>query len=82
LGTDEKGAMNMAERLRKTVMDTKFSSEMNTFNVTVSIGISTSAEDIKRKEELIERADKALYHAKGSGRNRSILWSKINGNNS
>lgn len=82
LGTDEKGAMNMAERLRKTVMDTKFSSEMNTFNVTVSIGISTSAEDVKKKEELIERADKALYHAKGSGRNRSILWSKINGNNS
>jgi diguanylate cyclase (GGDEF)-like protein len=81
-GTDEKGAMNMAERLRKTVMDTKFVSGKNNFNVTISIGISTSAGDIKKKEELVERADKALYHAKRTGRNQSIHWNRINGKTS
>jgi diguanylate cyclase (GGDEF)-like protein len=78
LGTDEKGAMNMAERLRKTVMNTTFSAEKKTFNVTVSIGIATYPDGIRKKEEFIERADKALYHAKRTGRNQSILWSAIN----
>ncbi|MEW6417054.1 MAG: diguanylate cyclase [Nitrospirota bacterium] len=79
LNTGARGALNMAERLRKAVMDKTFSAENKTFRVTVSIGISTCPDDGKRKEELIERADKALYHAKRTGRNRSILWSEING---
>lgn len=78
IGTDERGAMNMAERLRKAVMNKTFSADKNTFNVTISIGISTYTKGIKRKEELIEKADKALYQAKRGGRNRSILWSEIN----
>lgn len=78
IGTDERGAMNMAERLRKAVMNKTFSADKNTFSVTISIGISTYTKGIKRKEELIEKADKALYRAKNSGRNRSLLWSEIN----
>jgi diguanylate cyclase (GGDEF)-like protein len=81
LGTETRGAMNMAERLRKAVMNTTFSAEKNIFKLTVSIGISTYPHGIRRKEELIERADKALYHAKRTGRNRSVLWSEINGQN-
>jgi len=79
IGTDARGAVKMAERLRKAVMNTTFSGENSTFNVTISTGISTYAEHIKRKEELIERADRALYQAKNSGRNRSLLWSEISG---
>ncbi len=59
-------------------MNKTFSADKNTFNVTVSIGISTYTKGIKRKEEFIEKADKALYQAKRGGRNRSILWSEIN----
>jgi diguanylate cyclase (GGDEF)-like protein len=81
LGTDTNGALKMAERLRKSVADTKYSSGKNTFNITVSIGISTYAGDIKRKEELVEKADKALYHAKGTGRNRTVQWIEINPKN-
>jgi diguanylate cyclase (GGDEF)-like protein len=77
VGTDEKGAVNMGERLRKTVMDTKFESDGNTFNVTISIGISTYEGEAMKKEELVEKADKALYQAKGNGRNRSVLWSDV-----
>ncbi len=76
LGTDTKGALNMAERLRKTVMNTSFSADNATFHVTISIGISTYPDAGRGKEEFIERADKALYHAKRSGRNQSILWSE------
>ncbi len=77
LNTDAKGALNMAERLRNAVSETVFRSEERTFNVTLSIGISTYPDGIKSKEELIERADKALYQAKRSGRNRSVLWSEL-----
>lgn len=80
VGTDEKGAMNMAERLRKTIMDKKFTSDQNTFNVTISIGISTNARGSMKKEELVDRADKALYKAKGNGRNQSVLWRGMQGN--
>jgi diguanylate cyclase (GGDEF)-like protein len=76
-GTDENGAMNMAERLRKAMGSTKFASEKGAFSVTVSTGVSTFTKEIKNKEELVETADKALYHAKRNGRNQSILWSAI-----
>lgn len=76
-GTDGKGAKNIAERLRKAVMNTSFSADSRPFKVTISIGIATSPHDAKTKEELIEKADQALYHAKHNGRNQSILWSDI-----
>jgi len=78
IGTDARGALKMAERLRKAVMKKAFSAEAGDFQITVSIGISTHRDDIRSQEELIEEADKALYHAKRTGRNRSVLWSDIN----
>lgn len=75
--TDSKGAMNIAERLRKAVMSASFSSDTSSLKVTLSIGIATTPSDAKTKEELIEKADEALYYAKNNGRNRSVLWSEI-----
>jgi len=77
LGTDTNGALKMAERLRRSIADAKFSSEQNAFNVTVSIGISTHAREMRKKEDLVEQADKALYHAKRTGRNRSVKWEEM-----
>lgn len=74
-GADSEGAKKIAERLRKTIMNASFPSEGATIKVTISIGIATSPHDAKNKEELIERADQALYHAKHHGRNQSIIWS-------
>jgi diguanylate cyclase (GGDEF)-like protein len=78
LGTDAKGALKMAERLRKTIMNASFSADARTFQVTISVGIATFPDGIRSKEEFIERADQALYHAKRTGRNRSILWDAVN----
>lgn len=76
-GTDSEGALKIAERIRKTVMNTPFSSDTATFKVTLSIGIATSPHDAKTKEELIEKTDQALYHAKHHGRNQCVPWSSI-----
>ncbi|MFA5845310.1 MAG: sensor domain-containing diguanylate cyclase [Thermodesulfovibrionales bacterium] len=75
--TDTKGARNIAERLRTKVMDTSFSADSVPFNITLSIGIATSPGDAKSKEDLIEKADQALYYAKHNGRNKSVPWSEV-----
>jgi diguanylate cyclase (GGDEF)-like protein len=76
-GTEAEGAKNIAERLRRAVMDTTFSPDGKSLQVTISIGIATAPFDAKNKEELIERADKALYHAKHNGRNQTVIWGSI-----
>jgi len=76
-GTDADGARNIAERLRKAVMDTTFSADGKSLKITISIGIATAPVDAKGKEELIEKTDKALYHAKHNGRNQSVIWNSI-----
>lgn len=76
-GTDSIGAMNIAERLRKAIMTETFSSDNRTLKVTTSIGIATVPADARTKEELIEKTDQALYHAKHNGRNQSVNWGMI-----
>jgi len=43
-------------------------------NYTVSIGIASLQNDVKRSNELIRRADLALYKAKDKGRNRVAIY--------
>ncbi|MCL5024468.1 MAG: diguanylate cyclase [Nitrospirae bacterium] len=76
-GTNHEGALKMAERLRKRVRERKFSADGKEVRVTVSIGIATSPHDATNKEELIEKTDRALYHAKRNGRDRCVLWKEI-----
>ncbi len=70
--TDRKGAQILAERLRQATENIVVMSEHDEkIPVTVSIGISffdSSIEDTQ--DDLIIRADKALYKAKQQGRNR------------
>ncbi len=76
-GTDTDGSKNIAERLRKAVMDKIFSADGKVLKVTISIGIATAPADAGSKEELIGKADQALYHAKHNGRNQSVSWSSM-----
>jgi len=78
--TDGKGAKIIAERLRQAVMNKSFDiSHIGPIKITLSIGIAAVPSDAKTKEELIDKADKALYFAKHNGRNRSVLWSELRG---
>jgi len=60
--TDQKEACEVAERLREIVA--------RETPVTISLGVATFRAGMTDREELIERADAALYLAKQNGRNR------------
>ncbi len=47
---------------------------MKRVKVTVSIGIATTSDKLQSSSELYVEADKALYHAKYSGKNRAIQY--------
>ena len=69
--TEEKGASQMAERIRKQVEKSPATFEAHTIPVTVSLGAaSLDEEDYKSPELFIESADKYLYQSKESGRNK------------
>jgi diguanylate cyclase (GGDEF)-like protein len=76
-GTDSEGCKNIAERLRTAVMARTFSADGRELKVTISIGIATAPADAKSKEELIEKADQALYNAKHNGRNQTVSCGDI-----
>ncbi|MGB0696570.1 MAG: GGDEF domain-containing response regulator [Rhodospirillaceae bacterium] len=68
------GALEVAERLRQTLSETEITAEDGTlFRVTVSIGaVCYEGKTGIALDQLMGKADKALYSAKTSGRNRVI----------
>ncbi len=73
--TDEAGAMVIAERLRRAVMDAALPhAGSDTGIVTISLGMASYAPGQSRRtcEDLLIQADRALYTAKRAGRNQSI----------
>lgn len=75
-------AIQIAERLRKKVETHKFNiSDKVNLNITLSIGVSTYPETTNKIDDLLEDADKALYEAKGTGRNKVVLYKKDNHKN-
>lgn len=71
LGASGDDVLEVGEAIRRTVSERTTSWGEQKIQVTVSIGGSSlAASDVKDEQELIEAADKALYHVKESGRNR------------
>ena len=69
--TTEVNAVGVAERLRELVEGLKIYHEGGLLEqVTISLGVATSSDQIKDGAQLIREADQALYRAKRSGRNR------------
>ncbi len=62
-------------RLLEKIANHKFSYGGEETNLTVSIGVSSNLATVANQKELIEQADKALYKAKQSGRNRVVKYS-------
>ena len=70
-GSDLSGAKIVAERVRKAVAERKFSFGGKEIPVTVSLGVVAIPESgITEHNAFLAAADKALYEAKRSGRNR------------
>ena len=67
------GAAQAAERIRKAIEDQPFTLDGTTIQVTISIGIAACPEHGRDIAALVARADRALYRAKGGGRNRVCI---------
>jgi diguanylate cyclase len=68
--TRSEGAMDVAEKLRQTIEATKFIYKADSVAITVSVGVTEIMPADKTQEDIFTRADRALYSAKQSGRNR------------
>ncbi|MCK5384822.1 MAG: PleD family two-component system response regulator [Alphaproteobacteria bacterium] len=71
-------AYMVAERLRRSIGDTPIncSVEEGSISITTSIGGMIVESGIHNMEQVLERADKCLYEAKNTGRNRTIFENK------
>lgn len=72
--TDKENALHVAERIRASVDANSFKAYDETINMTVSIGVAACSDDCDNVNELIDRADRALYKAKGTGRNKTVVY--------
>jgi two-component system cell cycle response regulator len=69
--TDLDEALALCERFRKRVKNHLFLFDEVTLHITASIGVAARPADDKLSgRQLVDLADKALYKAKGQGRNR------------
>jgi len=82
-GVTREQAKAVAERIQKTVVSNEMYDMHNRAipAATVSQGIAVYPDDAISIEDLIHKADSALYAAKGKGRNRICDWCELSGDN-
>lgn len=73
--TSSEEALTVAERIRKTIEKHSMDIQENSIHITASLGVvvHTPTEKITI-DELLDRADQAMYIAKRAGRNQVHLW--------
>jgi len=78
LGANEEDAYEIAEKIRADVEDTKISAESSQVSLTVSAGVAEFKGENEILEELVARADKAMYAAKHErGKNNVVKYSEL-----
>jgi diguanylate cyclase (GGDEF)-like protein len=70
--TCKQQAEYVAERIRKNVAETSVETPDALITITLSIGITIYQKEDQKIEDILKRADQALYEAKAQGRNRVI----------
>ena len=75
--TDLEGARLVAERIREAVAARPFRLKDDDKTITVSLGISVYPDAADGMENLIQKADEALYYSKEHGRNRVTSWKDL-----
>ena len=75
-GIDIDQAIEMSERARENIAQLVFSDEADSIPVTItsSFGVASIEHQPETLAQLIDRADKALYRSKHTGRNRVTAW--------
>ena len=67
--TGSERAAATAERLRELIGESQIDTDAGAVCCTVSVGVTSFHRNCETLEELLERADQALYRAKNAGRN-------------
>jgi diguanylate cyclase (GGDEF)-like protein len=76
--TTEAEAYAVAQRIRAAIESEQFNfGAANTEPVTISIGVAVFGQDANTRKQLVQRADAALYVAKGQGRNKVVRYSEM-----
>lgn len=73
---NQSAAYDRAEQFRKSVEAWHVMFQNHSLNVTVSIGIAEACQH-DNIHDLLNKADKALYQSKETGRNRSSIYDKV-----
>jgi diguanylate cyclase (GGDEF)-like protein len=73
--TPAQGALDVANRIRRSVADTALEIDKKAVRMTVSIGVSSYPEDGRTLDMLVANADDAMYKAKTGGRNQAVKFS-------
>ncbi|MFC1708697.1 GGDEF domain-containing protein [Candidatus Omnitrophota bacterium] len=74
--TSKDGALFAAERIRKSLESKTIKAFDESLKVTLSIGVASFAQDAQTSQELIDKADWALYRSKRTGKNRVSAFAK------
>ncbi len=72
--TNLEKAIVVAERIRQAVQQKSIRAYDEDLRMTISIGIATFPEDAKEIGILVDKADRALYEAKTTGRNKVCVF--------
>lgn len=74
--TDSNGAVILAERIRLGIQNTPLENPNggDPLTITVSIGVSTFPDHAMNVQDLVEKADIAVYKSKANGRNKATLY--------
>ncbi len=69
-------ATEVADRIRAAVEKAALDEGEGVYPLTVSVGIATAPEHASSHEEMVMRADDAMYASKRAGRNRCTVWNR------
>lgn len=78
--TDTASAFSLAERIRRNIESTPVQAADDEIRITISIGVADMGGapifGTTQLDDLLAKADRALYQAKKKGRNRTEIWSE------
>lgn len=75
-GINVDSANAIAERIRTAVENSSFDYQGSQVTSTVSIGLAGYPETSNNVDELMEKADKAMYQSKSSGKNKVSIFAR------
>jgi len=73
-GISRANAVKIAEQIRKRIGETPFMTSGPEITVTVSLGVASKAAGFSALQDIVKNADRALYQAKGTGRNKVVSF--------